>query len=107
MENRMVLVRTTLEKEEQARSLARRLITERVACCVHVQNLSSIYEWEGHVEEADEWLVEARAPIAHRDAVWDAMLDGHPYQVPLVEVVAETTVPARYARWAKEVTRPV
>ncbi len=100
--NAMALVRTTVELEEQARGLARRLIETDVACCVHVQRIDSVYRWDGAVEEAREWLVEARVPTDGTEACWLAMQDGHPYDVPLVEIVAETRVNGAYARWARD-----
>ncbi len=98
----MVLLRTTVGSPGEARAMAKRLVGD--ACCVHVQRIESFYTWDGQLEEAEEWLVEARTPLEHQDAVWDAMLEGHPYDTPLVEVVAKTLVPARYAAWAKRVT---
>lgn len=102
----MALLRTTVADEAQARALARRLVEGRLACCVHFHAIASVYAWEGQVEEAHEWLVEARTPAGHADAVWDAMLDGHPYDTPLVERLADALAPAKYARWAHAVTGP-
>lgn len=102
--NAMCLVRTTVELEEQARALARRLVETKAAACVHVQRIQSTYMWEGKLVESGEWLVEARTPAAMGEACWVAMSDKHPYKVPLVEMVAETRVNGAYARWVQQVT---
>lgn len=96
----MVLLRSTYANQGDAQAAGRRLIDRRVAACVHVHAIWSAYRWKGKVEQEQEWLLEARTPLAARDACWAAMLDGHPYDNPLVEVVAQTQVPARYAKWA-------
>ncbi len=101
VDNAMVLLRSTYGSEDDAADAARRLVERRVACCVHVSPLRSVYRWKGRVEDEQEWLLEARTPVHRRDDAWNALLDGHPYDNPLVEVVAETVVPARYAQWAQ------
>ncbi len=101
MGNTMVLLRSTYGSEADAKAAAGHLIDKRVAACVHVQAIWSTYRWKGKVEQDSEWLLEARTPVEQRDACWAALLDKHPYDNPLVEVSGESTVPARYAEWAK------
>ncbi len=100
----MVVLRSTFGSEADAKAAAKRLIDKRVAACAHVQPIWSAFRWEGAVQEGAEWAVEARTPPADADACWGALLDGHPYSNPLVEVVATTQVPARYAEWARRCT---
>lgn len=98
----MALVRTAVELEEQARGLARALIEKRFAACVHVQRIDSVYEWKGAVEEAREWLVEARVPADAAEACWLRMAKDHPYDVPMVEMIDGVRLNGKYARWARE-----
>lgn len=100
-DNRMALVRTTMPDEAGARTLARRLIESRLAACVHVTPIRSTYRWKGKVEEEAEWLVEARCLPEQVEGLWEALLAGHPYETPLVEVVDPVRVTARYAAWAR------
>ena len=98
----MALVRTTVGSRDAADTLARLLVNAGLAACVHVQELRSVYRWQGKLEEADEWLVEARALESRVVAVREAMLADHPYQVPLVEVVTSTGIPKEYLEWARQ-----
>ncbi len=102
--NQMVLLRSTYSTEADGEAAARRLLDKRAACCVHLSPIRSLYRWKGRIEDDSEWLLEARTPKKHQDRCWDALLDGHPYDTPLVEIVAETKVPARYAKWAHQCT---
>ena len=99
------LLRSTYGSRGNAQAAAQRLIERRLAACVHVSPLWATYRWEGKVAQGDEWLLEARCLGVDVDAVWADLLDGHPFDTPLVEVVGESTVPARYAAWAKRVTK--
>lgn len=104
-ENEMTLLRTTFDSEDAARATARALIQERRACCVHLQRIDSVYEWEGTVTTTGEWMLEARVPSDLAEDTWAHLATVHPYDVPLVEIVAHTRVNGKYAQWARAVTR--
>ncbi|MHB1260620.1 MAG: divalent-cation tolerance protein CutA [Thermoplasmatota archaeon] len=100
MTSSMVLVRTTVGTRDAATAIARSLIDAKLAACVHVQEMASVYRWKGKVEEQAEWLVEARALPARESSVREAMLAGHPYEVPLVETLTSTGLSKAYLDWA-------
>jgi periplasmic divalent cation tolerance protein len=97
----MALVRTTVGSRSHANDLARQLVNGGLAACVHVQEVRSIYKWDGKLEEQQEWLVEARALESRAVAVREAMLADHPYDVPLVETLTSTGIPKEYLDWAR------
>lgn len=83
-----------------AETLARTLVEARVAACVNiVPRLQSVYRWQGVVETADEALLLIKYPAAHFDALRDALLAAHPYELPeLIAVpLAQGHVP--YLDW--------
>lgn len=97
----MALVRTTVGTRDAADDLAQRLVTAGLATCVHVQEIRSTYRWKGKVIAEPEWLVEARALPSKAEGVREAMLAGHPYEVPLVETLNATGISKEYLDWAK------
>ena len=100
------LVRTTVGTRADAERLARRLVEGRLAACVHIVETSSVYRWDGVVRQETEFLVEARTTLRRRGAVEDAMLQGHPYETPLVESLHGSAVrPAAYAAWMQAEVR--
>jgi periplasmic divalent cation tolerance protein len=99
---RLHLVRTTVGSKQAADALAQQLIDERLAACTHVAPIASTYRWKGKTEHEEEFVVEARTTAARRAAVVDAMLKGHPYEVPLVESWPVADVPVAYMAWVNE-----
>lgn len=98
-----VLVRTTVGRRADAERIARTLVDQGLAACVHIAEIGSVYRWEGRVRQETEFLVEARTTRGAGARVEQAMLAGHPYKEPVVEQVAGTVNPS-YARWmAREV----
>jgi periplasmic divalent cation tolerance protein len=99
----MTLLRTTVETEAQAAALVDALVEARLAACVHVHALRSSYWWKGRREDAAEWLVEARVLEERADAAAEAILNSHPYELPLLEALP-CRVNEAYADWAKRVS---
>lgn len=102
--NQVVVLRTSVGSKREAQAMARRLVDTRLAACAQVTKTWSTYRWQGRIEEEDEWLVEVKARPEDQDAVWEAMLEGHPYDTPCVELLGEATVPARYMNWVSRAT---
>jgi periplasmic divalent cation tolerance protein len=102
-----IVVLSTASSEEEARRIARQLVEQRLAACVNLlPGVASVYQWQGAVEEATEWmlLIKSSRPLLDRLRVELERL--HSYQVP--EVVALTIVdgsPAYLAWLDREITQ--
>lgn len=95
----------TAPDADTARRVARALVDERlVACASLVPGVTSLYRWEGAVEEAAEVLVvmKTRAELVPRLAARAAEL--HPYQVPEVLALEVDGGLSAYCRWVLEET---
>lgn len=82
-----IVVFTTCESEEQARTLARHLIEQRLAACVNIlPGVRSVYRWKDKIEDAAEFVLVIKS---RRDAfgkLRDAIGYLHSYEIP--EVIA-------------------
>ena len=78
-----IVVLTTCESEEQARTLARHLIEQRLAACVNIlPGARSIYRWKDTIEDAAEFVLVIKS---RRDAfgkLRDAIAHLHSYEIP-------------------------
>ncbi|NJK90205.1 MAG: divalent-cation tolerance protein CutA [Myxococcales bacterium] len=85
---------------DEAGALARRLVDRRVAACANIlPNVRSVYRWQGAVEEASECLLVLKTTSAGFEALRDAVLEFHSYEVPEVLAVEAARVNEAYARW--------
>src|SRR6185295_9156475 len=95
----LIIVLTTMPDDERADSLARTLVDEQLAACVHVHSPgSSTYRWNGTVEvERERPLVikTSRACLAELDRRLHAL---HPYELPEFVVLSAEAGEA-YGRW--------
>lgn len=94
------LVLTTAPDPAVARRLAQGLVAGHLAACVSLlPGVTSIYGWEGAVEEAGEvlMLIKTRAALVERV---EAYLGAeHPYDTPECVSLAPDRVEARYLQW--------
>jgi periplasmic divalent cation tolerance protein len=100
-----VLVYATFPSNEVAETMGRQLVEGRLAACINVLGaMTSIYRWEGKIEEDREvaMIIKTRASLA--DAVIEAVKSGHPYANPAVLVLSVVGGAAEYCAWLLEET---
>jgi len=94
------IVLTTAPDLDVARELARGLVAERLAaCCNLLGGVTSVYRWEGAVQEAAEVLLILKTSAERLPALEAALLARHPYDVPEVCALAPEAVEPRYLAW--------
>ncbi len=99
------LVLTSCAGKAEADKIARLLVEKRLAACVQMLPIESVYTWEGAMQSAQEILLLCK--IKHEDYsdVESAIRAAHSYDVPeIVEVAIEQGFPA-YLGWIAAVTR--
>jgi periplasmic divalent cation tolerance protein len=105
-ETASALVLTTLPDRGTALALARALVEARLAACVQlVDGLTSIYRWDGRLEESAECQLVAKTAPALATALAERIRELHPYQLPeILTLDAEASV--AYAGWLRAETGP-
>lgn len=94
------LALTTVGSLEDARKMARTLVERRLAACVNViPNLTSIYRWQGAVEEADEVLLLIKTAENQLSALEAAIRELHFYDVPEFLVLSVESGSRLYLAW--------
>ncbi|MFT5050947.1 MAG: periplasmic divalent cation tolerance protein [Chlamydiales bacterium] len=87
--------------------LARALVAERLIACVNVvDGVTSVYRWEGHVEEAREVLMVAKTVRGRVEQLEQRLVELHPYDVPEFVVLAPEHVEGRFAAWLGDAVGP-
>ena len=98
-----VQVVTTLGSAEDAQRLARQLVENRLAACVQITGpITSVYRWQGKIEESQEWVCTAKTSAAALERISDAIGQLHPYEVPELIAMPLSHVSPSYAAWIDE-----
>ena len=94
------VVLVTVPDPDQGLRLARRIVKERLAACANViPEVSSVYRWDGAIQEDAEVLVLFKTTDTALEALKERVLELHGYEVP--EFVALSVVGGYepYLRW--------
>lgn len=98
------IILTSVDDASTAKTLARGLVDAQLAACVQVSAPgSSVYRWQGAVEECNEYYLVIKAPLQHCKAVMQWLGEHHPYDTPEI-VVLEGQAAKGYAAWMQLVT---
>ena len=86
MSSYIVVIMTAADKEEAVR-IVRRLLSERLIACANIVGpVSSLFWWEGKIDEADEFLVFMKSKKKLFKRLSERAKEIHGYQVP--EIIA-------------------
>lgn len=99
----MVFIYTTCRDINQAKELGRRILKARVASCVNIWPIESIYAWEGGIKEDQEavLLIKTNEPkVADLETF---LVKNHTYTVPLVATVNVHRLNREYKEWMTSV----
>ena len=106
MPDEYVIVLTTLPASADGPTFGRTLVTERLAACVNVLGeMTSVYEWEGAIQQDAERQIVIKTSRARIAALRDRLRDLHPYELPEFVVVPIVDGSDAYLRWIGEATR--
>ena len=95
-----VVVPCTVGSAEDAERLARALVERRLAACVNVlPGVRSFYRWKGKVASDGEWLLVMKTTAARFEALREALVEMHPYDVPEVIELPIERGHAPYLEW--------
>jgi periplasmic divalent cation tolerance protein len=92
-------------KKAEAQTIARTLVSERLAACANiVEPVHSIYRWRGAVEEAREhWIMIKTRKTLYR-TVERRVRELHSYDVPEILALAPAAGSAAYLDWILDST---
>ncbi len=98
-----VVVLVTVPSLEGGQTLARALVTERLAACVSlVPGIRSVFFWEGTVQEEAEALLLIKTRRARYEALERRILELHAYSVPEVLALPVEAGSPAYLAWVGE-----
>ena len=100
-----VLALSTVGKAEDAERIARALVERGLAACVNVvPGVVSIYRWKGQIEREGELLLVIKTRTERFEALREALVSLHPYEVPELIVLPIMAGHAPYLAWLDEST---
>jgi periplasmic divalent cation tolerance protein len=98
------VVVTTIDSETKAEEIARAALAAKLAACVQILPIRSLYEWNGELRDEPELLVQLKARDEDYDALAAAIRALHPYDVPEILRFAIAAGEPAYLDWVARTT---
>ncbi len=99
----VAIITTTLPTIEEARSLSTVLLRDRLAACVNIIGpILSFYEWEGKLEENQEYKLFIKTQKKYWEKVKNFITKNHSYSVPEISLLLVEVTSTAYQKWLEE-----
>lgn len=100
---KLLEVHTALATEQDAISIGRTLVKERLAACAQViPDITSIYSWEDKLQQEPEVLLLLKTTADAWPSLRDRLAELHPYDTPEIIAVDVTHAIYDYGSWVRE-----
>jgi periplasmic divalent cation tolerance protein len=93
------LVLVSASSEAEAIAIAQSLVQEKLAACVSLMPIKSIYRWQDQIQSEPEWQLLIKTAQHRFEAVQTRVLELHSYEVPEILTIPIQAGSALYLSW--------
>lgn len=84
--------------------IANQLIKSKLAACVNISEISSVYSWKGKIQNSSEFLAIFKTTQKNKSKLKKKIKDTHPYDVPEIAEIDIKSINTPYMKWLVEST---
>ena len=92
---------TTESSKTNAVRMAKLLIKEKIAACVSIKQIFSVYEWDDDIQETKEFEITIKSKLEFKDCLIDFVNKNSTYDVPQI-IYKKYHVEMKYYDWIKK-----
>ena len=96
--NQILLLKTTESNKKKAKEIAKLLVQKKLAACVNLKNIYSVYEWEGKIEEIVEVEITIKSKPKLKNALIDFLKKKTSYDIPQI-IYKKFNSEKKYVKW--------
>ena len=97
---------TTIDTPDGAQDLAQSAVEARLAACVHIEEIRSVFRWGRAVQNAPEFRLLFKCTAEGYEALAAHIRDRHPYDEPALWAVEMAAGSASFFDWIADETQP-
>jgi len=99
-----VIIVSTFPSKQSVTSIANKLVKKKLAACVNITNISSIYAWKGKIENQSEYLALFKTSKNNKSKLKKELQKLHPYDVPEIAEINVDSINQPYLKWLVDST---
>ena len=94
-----VIIISTYPNKKSITKIADEFVKNKITACVNISKISSIYSWNGKIENTSEFLAIFKTIPKNRKLLKQKIQETHPYDVPEIAEISVTSVNKPYFVW--------
>jgi periplasmic divalent cation tolerance protein len=96
------VVLVTAPNQEEAEAIASALVEAKLAACVSIFSIFSVYTWQGEVHKQQEWQLLIKTDLNQFSILSAKICQLHSYQVPEIIALPIVVGSQPYLQWISE-----
>jgi periplasmic divalent cation tolerance protein len=93
-----IIVSTYPDKKSIVK-ISNELIKTKIIACVNISKISSIYAWNGKIENTSEYLALFKTTHKNKKILKEKIKSTHPYDVPEIAEINVNSINKPYLDW--------
>ena len=99
-----IIIISTYPNKNSINKIANELVKDKIAACVNITKISSIYSWQGKIKNTSEYLALFKTTQKNKKSLKEKIKATHPYKVPEIAEINITSINKSYLKWLVEST---
>ena len=99
---KLIIIISTYPTKKSISKIANDLVKNKTVACVNISKISSIYSWNGKIENTSEYLAIFKTITKNKKLLKKKIQETHPYDVPEIAEVNVTSINEPYFTWLTE-----
>jgi len=99
-----VIIMSTYPNKKSLEKIANELVKNKLAACVNISKIYSIYSWKGKIEKTSEYIALFKTTQRKKKQLKEKIKETHPYEVPEIAELNVNSINKPYLSWLIEST---
>ncbi len=93
------IIVSTFPDKKSITKIANDVVKSKLAACVNITKISSIYAWQGKIENTPEYLALFKTTTKNKKSLKEKIKSVHPYDVPEIAEIDVDSINKPYLDW--------
>ncbi|MAF43390.1 MAG: divalent-cation tolerance protein CutA [Parcubacteria group bacterium] len=95
----MIFIYSTFPKKKEAKDIGEKLVEKKLAGCVNIFPIDSIYSWKGKIQKDKEFTMVIKTKKGNFKKIEKFIRKNHSYTAPCIVEIPIGKVTKNYLKW--------
>ena len=96
---KFTIIISTYPTKKSVSKIATELVKTKIVACVNFSKISSIYSWDGKIENNSEYIAIFKTTLKNKNLLKKKLKESHPYDVPEIVEISPNSINKPYLNW--------